>query len=84
MSGPLLIPPYDRLQGWASVRRVQQGILTSFVAMLGLVFYNFARATFVDISSVLFTGGAFLALPQKADLAYILPAGGISSILFFG
>ncbi len=61
----LLIPQYDRLRGWVSVRRVQRGILASFVAMLGLVFYNFARTTFVDIPSVIFTVGAFIALHQE-------------------
>ena len=51
---------------------MQQGILASFVAMPGLVFYNFARTSFVDIPSVLFTAGAFIAILKKVDLAYIL------------
>lgn len=79
----LLIPQYDRLRGWVSVRRVQRGILASFVAMLGLVFYNFARTTFVDIPSVIFTAGAFIALIKKVDLAYILLTGAFLSILIF-
>jgi len=79
----LLIPQYDRLRGWVSVRRVQRGILASFVAMLGLVFYNFARTAFVDILSVIFTAGAFIALIKKVDLAYILLTGAFLSILIF-
>jgi chromate transporter len=79
----LLIPQYDRLRGWVSVRRVQRGILASFVAMLGLVFYNFARTTFVDTPSVIFTVGAFIALLKKVDLAYILAVGAGLSILVF-
>jgi chromate transporter len=80
----LLIPQYDRLRGWVSVRRVQQGMLAAFVGMLGLVGYNFARASFVDIPSVVFAAGAFIALLKKVDLAYILAAGAALSILFFG
>jgi len=80
----LLIPQYDRLRGWVSIRRVQRGILASFVAMLGLVFYNFARTTFVDIPSVIFTVGALIALLKKVDLAYILAGGAALSILIFG
>jgi len=52
--------------------------------MLGLVFYNFARTTFVDIPSVIFTGGALIALLKKVDLAYILAGGAALSILIFG
>jgi hypothetical protein len=62
---------------------VQRGILASFVAMLGLVFYNFARTTFVAIPSVIFTAGAFIALMKKVDLAYILAVGAGLSILVF-
>jgi chromate transporter len=80
----LLIPQYDRLRGWVSVRRVQQGMLAAFVGMLGLVGYNFARTSFVDIPSVLFTAGAFIALMKKVDLAYILGVGAGLSILVFG
>jgi chromate transporter len=80
----LLIPQYDRLRGWVSVRRMQRGILAAFVGMLGLVFYNFARTTFVDIPSVIFTAGALLALLKKVDLAYILAVGAGLSILVFG
>ncbi len=80
----LLIPHYDRLKGIKSVRIVEQGILASFVGMLGLVLYNFGRTTFVDIPSVIFTAGAFIALLKKIDLSYILLIGAILSILTFG
>ena len=50
----------------------------------GLVLYNFGRATFVDIPSVIFTLGAFIALLKKVDLAYILLTGAILPILLFG
>lgn len=66
---------------------MEQGILASFVGMLGLVLFNFGRATFVDIPSVIFTVAAFIALLKKVDLSYIsyiLLAGAILSILFFG
>jgi chromate transporter len=80
----LLIPHYDRLKGMRSVRIMEQGILASFVGMLGLVLYNFGRTTFVDIPSVIFTVAAFIALLRKIDLSYILLVGAILSVLLFG
>lgn len=80
----LLIPHYDRLKGITSVRIMEQGILASFIGMLVLVLYNFGRATFVDIPSVLFAAGAFISFWKKVDLSYILLAGAILSILLFG
>jgi chromate transporter len=80
----LLIPHYDKVRGISAVRIIEQGILASFIGMLGLVLYNFGRITFVDIPSVLFTVAAFIALLKKVDLAYILAAGAILSIILFG
>ena len=80
----LLIPYYDRLKGVEIVRTIERGILGSFIGMLGLVLYNFGRATFADVPSVMFTIAAFLALRKKIDLPYILLAGAILSILVFG
>jgi len=80
----LLIPYYDRLKGIKTVRIMEQGILAAFVGMLGLVVYNFGRTTFVDIPSILFAVGAFIALLKKIDLSYILLTGAILSILLFG
>ena len=80
----LLIPHYDRVQGITTVRIIEQGILASFIGMLGLVLYNFGRTTFVDIPSVIFTMVTFIALLKKIDLSYILLAGAILSILLFG
>ena len=80
----LLIPYYDAVRGIKAVRIIEQGILASFVGMLGLVLYNFGRATFVDIPSVIFTGAAFVALLKKIDPIYVLLPGAILSILLFG
>jgi chromate transporter len=80
----LLIPHYDKVRGISAVRIFEVGILASFVGMLGLVLYNFGRATFVDIPSILFTVGAFIALLKKIDLPYILLSGAILSLLLFG
>ena len=80
----LLIPYYDRLKGVEIVRTIEQGILGSFIGMLGLVLYNFGRAAFVDIPSVILTAAAFYALLKKISLPYILLIGGILSILVFG
>ena len=63
---------------------MEQGILGSFIGMLGLVLYNFGKAAFVDIPSIIFAGAAFFALLKKIDLLYILITGTILSILIFG
>ena len=80
----LLIPHYDRLRRIEIVKTMEQGILGSFIGMLGLVLYNFGRAAFVDIPSIILAGAAFLALLKKIGLPYILLSGGILSILIFG
>lgn len=80
----LVIPQYDRIQGLTVIRRMEQGILSAFVGMLGLVLFNFGRAAFVDIPTILFSLGTFLSLLKKVDLAYILLTGAILSILVFG
>ena len=79
-----LIPHFDRVKGMKSIRTMEQGILASFVGMLGLVLYNFGRATFVDLPSVIFAGAAFAALLKKIDLSYILLIGAVLSIFLFG
>ena len=78
-----LVPYHDRLRRMNAVRIVEQGILGSFIGMLGLVLYNFGRASFVDIQSVLFAGLAFAALQKKIGLPYILLSGGIVSVLLY-
>jgi chromate transporter len=80
----LLIPYHDRLRGVEKVRRMEQGVLGSFIGMLAVVLYNFGRTTFVDIPSILMAGGAFFALYKKIGLPYILLAGGIISLVLFG
>jgi chromate transporter len=80
----LLIPHYDRLRRVKIVKTMEQGLLGSFIGMLGLVLYNFGRAAFVDIPSIIFAGAAFLALLKKIDLPYILLSGAILSIIIFG
>jgi chromate transporter len=80
----LLIPQYDKLKKWGSLRTMEQGILASFAGMLGLVLYNFGKVTFVDIPSIIFAAAAFFALLKKIDLLYILLSGGILSMLIFG
>jgi len=79
----LLVPYHDRLRGMKTVRIIEQGILGSFIAMLGLVLYNFGRVSFVDIPSVIFAAVAFAALLKKVGLPYILLGGGITSILLY-
>jgi len=80
----LLIPYHDRLRGVEKVRMMEQGVLGSFIGMLGLVLYNFSRASFVDIPRVLIAAAAFFAIYKKVGLPYILLTGGILSILIYG
>jgi len=80
----LLIPRYDRVRGNTAVRMMEQGILASFIGMLGLVLYDFGRTTFVDLPTTVFAAAAFIALLKKADLSYILLTGAIISIVLFG
>jgi chromate transporter len=79
----LLVPYHDRLRGMKIVRIIEQGILGSFIGMLGIVLYNFGRVSFVDIPSVVFTAVAFAALLKKVSLPYILLGGGLLSVVLF-
>ena len=80
----LLIPFHDRLKEMEKVRMMERGILGSFIGMLGLVLYNFGRASFVDIPRILIAAAAFLAIYKKIGLPYVLLTGGILSILIYG
>jgi chromate transporter len=80
----LLIPFHDQLRGVEKVRMMEQGVLGSFIGMLGLVLYNFGRASLVDIPRILMAAAAFFAIYKKISLPYILVVGGILSILIHG
>jgi len=80
----LLIPYHDRLRGVEKVRRMEQGILGSFIGMLALVLYNFGTTSLVDIPRILMAAAAFIAIYKKIGLPYVLLAGGALSILIYG
>jgi chromate transporter len=80
----LLIPYHDRLKGVDKVRMMEQGVLGSFIGMLGLVLYNFGSASLVDIPRILMAAAAFFAIYKKVSLSYILLAGGVLSIVIYG
>jgi chromate transporter len=80
----LLIPYHDRLRGVERVRRIEQGVLGSFIGMLALVLFNFGRTSLVDIPRILMAAAAFFALYRKISLPYILLTGGLLSILIYG
>jgi chromate transporter len=80
----LLIPYHDRLRGVEKVRMMEQGILGSFIGMIGLVLYNFGRTSLVDIPRILMAAAAFFAIYKKIGLPYILLAGGMLSIIIYG
>lgn len=79
----LLIPYHDRLRGVDKVRVMEQGVLGAFIGMLGLVLFNFGKASLVDIPTILIAGAAFFAIYRKIGLPYILLAGGLVSVLLF-
>ena len=72
----LIIPYYDRLREIEAVKVVERNILASFIAMLGLVLFNFGRTALVDSPSIVLAAAAFLALLKKIPLPYILLPGG--------
>jgi chromate transporter len=80
----LLIPYHDRLKGVEKVRMMEQGVLGPFIGMLGLVLYNFGRASLIDIPRILIAVAAFYTISKKVNLSYILLAGGVLSILIYG
>jgi hypothetical protein len=77
-------PSDDRLKGVEQVRMMEQGVLGSFIGMLALVLYNFGKVSLVDIPEILMAAAAFIAIYKKISLPYILLAGGIFSIIFWG
>jgi chromate transporter len=80
----LLIPYHDRLREVEKVRMMEQGVLGAFIGMLALVLFNFGRASFVDIPSVLISLAAFIAIYQKVSLSYILLSGALLSVAYWG
>jgi hypothetical protein len=63
---------------------IEQGVLGSFIGMLALVLYNFGRVSLIDIPRILMASAAFVAIYKKIPLPYILLAGAVLSVLFFG
>ncbi|NWF92082.1 MAG: chromate efflux transporter [Syntrophaceae bacterium] len=80
----LLIPYHDRLKRVREIRIMEQGILGSFIGMLGLVLYNFARTSLVDIPTLLMAAGTYFALYKRVPLPYVLISGSILSVILFG
>lgn len=80
----LLIPYHYRLGQVEKVRFMEQGVLGSFVGILALVLFNFGRASFVDIQSILIAIGAFFAIHKKIGLPYVLTVGAVVSVILFG
>jgi hypothetical protein len=66
------------------VRMMEQGVLGAFIGMLVLVLFNFGRASFVDIPSVLIALAAFIAIYQKVSLSYVLLSGAFLSVAYWG
>jgi chromate transporter len=80
----LLAPYYDRLKGLDSVKRMERGILASFIGVLCLALVTFGRTSLVDLPTSLMAAGALLALLKRIRLPWILLAGSALSLLLFG
>ncbi len=80
----LLLPYHDHMRNAKLFRTMERGILASFIGMLGLVLYTFARTACTDIPTILLAGAAYFALFKKVGLPYVVLIGGLLSIVLFG
>ena len=76
----ITVPYLDRLQGSLLFRRALQGVLASFVGLLGAVAVNFGTAISWSIPMVLIVVAAFAALRLKIDILWVVLAGAAISI----
>ena len=76
-----IVPYFDRMRNSPYFNRVLTGILCSFVGLLLTVTIRFASNIPWDLSRLLITSGAFIALFKKMDILWVVLIGtGISLI----
>jgi len=76
-----IVPYFDRMRNSPYFNRVLTGILCSFVGLLLTVTIRFASNIPWDLSRLLITSGAFIALFKKVDILWVVLIGtGISLI----
>jgi chromate transporter len=74
------VPYLDRLQSSLLFRRALQGVLASFVGLLGAVTISFSTAISWSVPMALIIAGAFLALRWKIDILWVVVAGAAISV----
>ncbi len=74
-------PYFDRLRSSPYFKKVITGILCSFVGLLLTVTIRFALDIPWDLSRILLSGAAFVALILKVDILWVVLAGTVVSLI---
>jgi len=76
-----IVPYFDRLRSSPYFKKVITGILCSFVGLLLTVTIRFALDIPWDISRILLSGAAFIALILKVDILWVVLIGTVISLI---
>jgi chromate transporter len=75
------VPYYDRLSSSLRFNRAVNGIMCSFVGLLGSVAFHFASNMQVDIAHAIMAAMALLALLLRIDILWVILIGALISVL---
>jgi len=76
-----IIPFFDKLRTYPQFNKVINGILCSFVGLLGIVTYRFTIGIHWNLVNILLVLAAFILLVRKVDVIWIVLGGVMVSIL---
>jgi chromate transporter len=74
------VPYYDRLGGSLRFNWAINGVLCSFVGLLGSVYFHFASNMPGDLAHAIIAVAAFIALLLKIDILWIILIGAVISV----
>jgi chromate transporter len=74
------VPYYDRLGSSLSFNRAVNGILCSFVGLLGSVAFHFASNMHGDLAHTIMAVAAFIALLLGVDILWVILVGALISV----
>jgi chromate transport protein ChrA len=74
------VPYYDRLSSSLRFNRAVNGILCSFVGLLGSAAFNFASNMPGDIAHTIMAVAAFIALLFDVDILWVILIGALISV----
>jgi chromate transporter len=77
------VPCYDRLSSSLRFNRAVNGILCSFVGLLGSVAYHFASNMPGDIAHAIMAAAAFITLLFRVDILWVILIGALISMFVF-